>query len=318
MTRSPRALLSLAALALSACTGAPSHRVTWRETWEMLVLTSRGQVLDARVTVGNTGLLRGQGHVRLDRWMDGAAPLAYRRLWSPAEAGVYPDRDRVRLGTDRLEMERHAWTLELHSDVTNAVVHLAPTDTLAVAPSPMMTATGQWTSAVTVAAGRASGWVEAGERGGQIDGRGVLLYRGGDGLPRGPRRTVVLLGAGVSVGLEEHGGGTLAWAHLEGEELDPTGARLVQAGGGWMLDFPAADLVVQLQGRTVRGVTALYPDLLLPGRLGLGLLGQRTERSVQALQGTLVRPSGTVIAPGVLVQVSSESERIDLPRRRRK
>lgn len=317
--RSPlRSVLAMAAgLALAACGSAPSQRVTWRESWEWLILTSRGQIVDARVTVGNTGLLRGQGHVRLNRWMEDGAPIVYRRLWAPGQTAVFPDRSRVRLGGDRMEMERLKWTLELHSDTTNAVVHLAPTDTLKVPPSPTLTPTGQWTTLASVAAGRASGWVEAGERGGQIDGRGVLLYRAGDGMVRGPRRTLVLLGAGVSVGIDTQGAHTLAWAHVDGEALDPSGARLASTAGGWMAEFPAAELVIELRGREPQGSDALNPDEMFVGTLGRRLLGQPATRTVQAVQATLARPGGTLVAPGMLVQVAEDGDRITLPVRRR-
>ncbi len=249
--------------------------------------------------------------------MEEGAPILYRRLWAPGQTAVFPDRTRVRLGGDRMEMERLKWTLELHSETTNAVVHLAPTDTLEVKPAPTLTPTGQWTTAASVAAGRASGWVEAGERGGQIDGRGVLLYRAGDGMVRGPRQTLLLMGADVSVGLDTQGEHTLAWVHLDGEELDATGARLAETRQGWMAEFPAADLVVELQGRSPQGNDALNPDEMVVGQLGRRVLGQPATRTVQAVQATLSRPGGTTVAPGVLVQVAEEADRIVLPVRRR-
>ena len=316
-TRFRAALAAGGLLFASACSSAPSQRVTWRESWEWLILTSRGQIVDARVTVGNTGLLRGQGHVRLNRWMEEGAPIVYRRLWAPGQTAVFPDRTRVRLGSDRMEMERLKWTLELHSDTTNAVVHLAPTDTLEVKPSPTLTTTGQWTTAASIAAGRASGWVEAGERGGQVDGRGVLLYRAGDGMVSGPRQTLVLMGADVSVGLDTQGDHTLAWVHLDGEELDATGARLAQTRDGWMAEFPRANLVIDLRGRNPQGSDPLNPDEMFVGQLGRQFLGQPATRTIQAVQATLSRPGGTTVAPGLLVQVAEEADRIALPVRRR-
>lgn len=304
-------------LLVVGCTAAPSDRLTWRETWELIVLTGNGQIVDSRVTVGNTGLLRGQGHLRLDRWADGASPIHHHRVSAPGETGVWPERERVRLGADLLDLERHTWTLRVQSDDVNGVVHLAPTGSLKVAPAVAMTATGQWSMTASVPAGRASGWVEAGKRGGQVDGRGFLLYHGGDGMPRGPRRALLVQGGDLSIGLEEHGDLTLAWAHVGGEALDTEGARLVEVDGGWAAELPAAETTISLVGRKVGGTTAVHGGMLGPERLGPAALGQRGLRTVQAVQATVVRPGSTQIVPGVLLQVSDEEE-ITRARGRRK
>ena len=312
-----RCVLAMVALTTVGCTAAPSDRLTWRESWELIVLTGGGQVVDARMTVGNTGLLRGQGHLRLDRWAEGTSPIHHHRRAAPGETGVWPERERVRMGADLLDLERHTWTLRVHSDDAQGVIHLAPTDALKVAPAVGMTPTGQWSMTASVPTGRASGWVEAGKRGGQVDGRGFLLYRGGDGMPRGARRTLLLQGGDLSVGLEEHGDLTLAWLHTGGAALDTTGARLVETREGWVASFPEAEATVTLVGRDVGGSTPVRTDLMGPERLAPWALGQRSTRTVQAVQGTVVRPGSTQIVPGVLIQVTDDGEQARVRRRRR-
>ena len=66
----------------------------------------------------------------------------------------------------------------------------------------------------------------------------------------------------------------------------------------------------------------------LPGTAGLlwlrsqpaeepAVLAQPATRTIQAVQATLSRPGGTTVAPGLLVQVAEEADRIALPVRRR-
>lgn len=316
MIRRAALVLSLSQ-SLAGCTAAPSDRLTWRETWELIILTGSGQIVDARMTVGNTGLLRGQGHLRLDRWADGTSPIHHHRRAAPGETGVWPERERVRMGADLLDLERHTWTLRVQSDDAQAVIHLAPTEGLKVAPAVGMTATGQWSMTASVPTGRASGWVEAGKRGGEVDGRGFLLYHGGDGMPRGPRRSLLLQGGDLSVGLEEHGDLNLAWLHTGGVALDATGARLAETREGWMASFPEAETTITLVGRDVGGSSLVRTDLVGPEHVGPWALGQRDTRTVQAVQATVTRPGSTQIVPGVLIQVTDEGEQARVRRRRR-
>ena len=305
-----RAIGALPLLWTTACAGPPTGRLTWRESWEFISLTSRGHVVDGRVTVGNTGVLRGQGHLRLDRWMESGAPIRYHRTSAPGETGVFPDRERVRIGDDLLDLERHTWSLNVNADEANAVLHLAPTSRLKVPPVSALVGPGQWTVTASVPAGRTTGWIEAGERGGNLEGRGTLLYRGGDGLPRGPRRTLILQGGDASIGFDSHGSMTLAWVHLDGQALNAQGADLVETQDGWMLNLPGADVTALLTRRPVAGEAPLHPDASPLDTLGMSMLGMGSIRSVQALQASVVRPGSTQVVPGVLIQVAEEDEHI--------
>ena len=42
-----------------------------------LILTEDGGMVDARITVGNTGLLRNQGHLRANRWSSIDSPILF-------------------------------------------------------------------------------------------------------------------------------------------------------------------------------------------------------------------------------------------------
>ncbi len=318
MIRVARWLCAMLGLGLTACAAQPEDRLTWRESWELILITGKGQIVDARVAVGNTGLLKGQGHLRFDRWVEGGAAINFGTRSAPSQTGVWAERERVRIGGDLLDLERQNWTLRVQSDEANAVVHLAPTSSLQVTPATAPAPGGRWTVAATLSDGRATGWVEAGERGGAIDGRGVLLYRGGDGVLQGPRRTLILQGGDASIGYDGQGDFILAWLHLDGQALDASGAGLVETSDGWMLSFPAADVTVALRGRNVGGVTDIRSDALPPGKLILQAARQPLSRSVQAVQGTVVGPGNTQILPGALVQVADEAERIHIPLRPQK
>lgn len=219
-------------LALGGCGGGqPSDALRWSERWEMLAVLEEGGVLDARVWVGNTDLLRGEGHARFDRWVNGETPMLAALDAPPPAVALAEDRSALHLmdrgGIERLEGGE--WRFTLSEDLVNASATLRPS-----APTPpaasLVVGGGQWSEEALVAGGSLLGWVEAPPRGGLLRGRGVLLHRGGDGWPEGPRSLVILLGDQLSVGVDNQGDWTYAWASWRGEPLDASAARLTPGG----------------------------------------------------------------------------------------
>jgi hypothetical protein len=311
-------LLALAALV--GCRATPEQRPLWRESWELIAPTDDGGLLDARVTVGNTGVLAGQGHLRLDRWRGDDSPVNFARMASPDESGVWPERDRVRVGPDRLGVERRGWTLRVNDDEASAVVHLETTG----GPSPEQVSTevqgGTWTMSVPLASGEVAGWLEAGSRGGALGGQGVLTWRGGDGLPGWPRRAVYIIGGGeTSVGLDEHGGARMAWGRVGGRDLVMDDAALKTGPDGELvLDLrPAEDIAFTLVPRTTGGTTDPFERLSTVEKQALRALGGPPVRRVQLLQARVLGTPTALRVPAVLVEVAAPENLLDIEPRRR-
>ena len=270
----------LVAILAAGCAGPPTDALTWREGWELLALTEDGGVLDARVVVGNTGLLRGQGRMALDRWTDGEAPILFSRTGAPLEVAVAEDRGGATVSTDWLGGSAIGWTARVSSDVASASLQVAPGGPTPKAAA-WMAGDGQWTLTADITDGALVGWVEAGARGGMLAGRAVALHWGGDGWPTLPREALFAIGRDVTVGYDRHGGGALAWARVGGRDLDVSTAQLrAEPDGPVVLDLrPAADLVVTMRRRKPAGRTDPLDHLLGPERwLARGLAGAGARR----------------------------------------
>ena len=314
-----RPLLPVAVL-LVGCRSAPSERPLWREHWELIACTDDGGLLDARVTVGNTGVLEGQGRVRLDRWRADDSPLNFARVAGPDESGVWPERDRVRVGPDRLGMERRGWTLRINDDEATAVAHLEANG----APTPEQQAFpvrgGTWTLSVPMASGEITGWLEAGSRGGALGGTGLLTWRGGDGVPDWPRRAVYILGGPeTSVGYDTHGSARMVWGRVGGRDLVMDDATLKTGPDGeLLLDLrPSEDVAFTLTARKTGGSTDPFSGLGALEQQALRLAGGPPVRRVQRLQARAVGLGDPLLVPAVLVEVAPPESLLDIEPRRR-
>lgn len=316
-----RTLRALTALGLLiSCSPEAARRPTWRESWELLACTDDGGLLDARVSISNTGVLAGQGHVRLDRWRGDDSPVNFARVAAPDQSGVWPDRDRVRVGPDRLSVERRGWTLRIHDDEASAVVHLEATGGPAPADTRIAAGGGQWTQSVPLSAASVSGWLEAGSRGGALGGHGLLTWRGGDGAPDWPRRSIHILGGPeTTIGFEQHGEARMAWGRLEGRDLVMDDAQLaVDTDGTLALDLrPAEDIVVRLAVRRTGGTTEPHAGLSTIERQALRALGGPPLRRVHLLQARFEGPGTSIRVPGALVEVAAPEDLLDVTPRRR-
>ena len=70
---------------LLACAGAPQDALTWREGMEFLAVLDGQGILDARITTGNTGFLRGQTRMRVDRWSAEGDPILFSQHAAPEQ-----------------------------------------------------------------------------------------------------------------------------------------------------------------------------------------------------------------------------------------
>ena len=203
-------MLSIGIMLLQACIGPPDQALNWRKQWELLILTEDGGMVDARISVGNTGILRRQGHLRANRWAAKDTPILFSLDGGPGDVDISDMHDAVRVGSTLLGRYETGdnWTLRISDDSANAIIHVDPGGP----DAPMSTALedhGQWTITAPITHGKAHGWFTAGRRGGMFEGRAIAIQRGGDGQP-GPRTAAFVLGDGVSIGLDAHEGQRLA------------------------------------------------------------------------------------------------------------
>jgi len=288
------------------CAGSPTEALSWREQWELFVLTEDGSLIEGRVAVGNTGLYRGQGHFRANRWMDGTTPIQFSMDGGPADVDVGDDHASVRVGSALLgqyEAGPH-WTLRLAHEEANAIIHVDPGGPAV----PMVTeinAWGQWTAAAPIAHGSAHGWFTAGRRGGKFEGRAIALHRGGDGVIGQTRTAIAVVAEGVSIGLDAQGESQLAWARIGDREAALSSLALTAGPGrSQVLDFrPDSDLVVTVEPTAVGGESNGYETLFGWERAAALASGLIANRSVHRARATVAFEGETFTAAAVVLNV---------------
>jgi len=279
----------LLSLLLSCSDGnTPTDALTWREQWEIIVLTEDGGLIEGTASVGNTGMFKGAGHFRARRWFKGDSPIVFEMDGGAADVDVGKTHDSVRIGSaliGRFEDGDH-WSLRFSHEEANAIIRIDPGGP----PPPMATGlsnSGQWTVTSPISNGRTHGWFTAARRGGIFEGQSVALHRGGDGQPRGGRETAVILGREVSLGLDIQGEQRLIWARVGDKDLPLDTVELtIQTDGSARIDFrPTLDLVIPIVPTRVGGTIDAFAHLSPPEQAlasTLGLSGQRRVRRGQA------------------------------------
>ena len=300
----------LALIALLACGHRPEERVTWRERWEILGLPEDGGVVDVVASVGNTDLLRGQGHLHMDFWPASSSPVLLGRDTAPMATQWTPERDSVVLGTDRLARQKDgAWMARFSDLEANSRVTVRP-DGDALPPATWSVGGGQWGVEVLAPGGALAGWTEAGKQGGSLVGRAVVLHRGGDGLPRGERVTVVLEGRGVSAGLDREAGGGVAWA--QGRALAQDDIKLqMDLQGRTTVDFrPQVDLWAALRLREAGGLREPSSTLLGPERWLYTTLGLEPPRALRRALAEVHVGADTWDVPALILLEGPDAARL--------
>ncbi len=248
--------LALAAcgVALAACAGAPSDRLTWRESWNMVIMDEGGLLINAKLTRSNTGLLRGQGHLDVTVFPPHESAVVLRRTAPPQAVTADPGTGALGMLQDRLEQDQDGWTLNVREgrDALDATLHLAPSAP-EIAPSTLVSGQHQWLLGVPVPHGQATGAWRAGEQGGLIRGQGVLIRQSTDTWPgvEPAHSSLYLITPQRSIGVEQVGDRSVAWV------ADSTGVRT------------GASATIQRHGRQLE--LSLLPDLPITAQVRIGV-----------------------------------------------
>ncbi len=293
------------AMLLLACAGAPQDSLTWREGMELLAVLDGQGVLDARITVGNTGTLRGQARMRIDRWSAEGDPILFSQHGAPEQ--VTRSADGITMQEDGISSIGGQWSLRVVDEVLNGLVEVQPL-TADRPESGWLEDGKQWTVAAQVPMGRLSGWLSAGERGGPVRGVGVLLHRGGDGVPSLPRAAAFVLDDRVSLGLDTHGRGALAWAIIDGRSVPVDDLTADLTARRPTLSLPSADLKVTLHPWRWDGWSNPMEHLMgIEALLGGMILG-RPMRRVRAVRADIILGGEALTGQGILLDVQSASQ----------
>lgn len=291
---------------LIACASTPLNSLAWRESWEVLVATEDGGLIDARGTVGNSGMRRGEGQIHIDRWSTNETPIFYSVGNGPNDVDISDAHDAIRVGTSllgRFEADEH-WTVRAASPNANAIIRVNPGG---VVP-PMSTGivgNGQWTLSAPITHGPTHGWFTAGKRGGMLQGRAIVLHRGGDGQPTGPRRGVYILSEAATIGVDEQGDLRLSWANINGQDFDLSQAEVVRSSDGSVrMDLrPSADFWFEVIPTSPLWPTDGHLHLAAPEKWAAEVMGRGAQRQVARGQATIHVAGRIIKSAAILVMV---------------
>ncbi|MFH1464565.1 MAG: hypothetical protein ABIO70_09265 [Pseudomonadota bacterium] len=202
------------ALLLAGCAAAPSARLTWRETWELVAATDDGLLIEASVSQANTGLLRGQADLQVTIFPPRESAVVLHRTVPPQLVRFEPDRGELRLDQDHLDRSNGTWTLDIREgrEALDATLHLAP-GLPELPPTTLVEGARQWQLGAPVPLGEITGAWRAGEQGGLLRGEGMLVRQSSDTWPgvRPPRTEVYLFGMHHTLAVRTVGDAALCW-----------------------------------------------------------------------------------------------------------
>ena len=211
-------------LLATACGRNPSEQLSWQETWEIVAITDDAYFLDAAMTVTNSGLLRGQGHVVVNLLRAGDSPIPLHSSIAPSAVDLHPRGDYLRMGSNTLDVERSGWTMSVREgeSALDATIHLSA-DTLpripgsqaipSVPPTTLVDGARQWVVGSPVPLATLNGAWRSGDRGGIFQGAGMAIHRAGDIWPldRHKRFSFYACDQSWSIGIEQIGEHAVTW-----------------------------------------------------------------------------------------------------------
>ncbi|MFT5683212.1 MAG: hypothetical protein ACI8RZ_004141 [Myxococcota bacterium] len=290
---------------LLACVGAPQDALTWREGVELLGVIGGQGVIDARITVGNTGTLRGQARMRVDRWSAQGDPILFSQHAAPQQ--VIRTADGITMMEDGLSLVDGLWGLRVVDETLNGRIEVQPAGEHRPETA-WLEDERQWTVAAEVPMGRLSGWLSAGERGGAVRGVGVVLHRGGDGVPALPRTAAFVLDERVNIGIDRHGAGVLRWAIIDGQSVPVDDLTVDLSAAHPTLTLPSANLQITLHPWRWDGWSNPMDHLMgIEALLGGVVLG-RPMRRVRAARAEIVLRGESLSGPAILLDVMPASQ----------
>ena len=154
--------------------------------------------------------------------------------------------------------------------------------------------------------GQLQGFIRSGPRETLVNAHAVLFHRHGSASPttrQTPRRTVLLLGEGVSIGFDQNASQTLTWSTIDGVSFSTESAKLsVNDRGVYELDFsPAADVVVRFFPRQPRLTSNLWEHFSTAEQIGVWPVMASPHRQVVGAQGKIRLGSQTRKLRGVII-----------------
>jgi len=288
-------------LLLLAC-GTGQDSLTWQESWEVLAIQDDRSLLDARLTRSNTGLVRGQGHVRLDQIAPREVPIIYGRDALPSET---LDVGAISIGPDQLVQSEDTWELTIRSEEVDVRITMESNSTY---DSPPPAHRPGWEIEAPVTHATVQGFIRSGSRSSLVQGRGVILHRKGPsppGLKGTHRLSAFVLDKDLSLGIDQTGADALSWAHGKGRNWNADTALVRRLEDGIVeMDYrPGAPILARLLPALPHSRRHPLDHLSGLEQWLLGLLRGQAERKIRGATAEIVIEDTVYKATGMILVV---------------
>jgi hypothetical protein len=285
----------LALLLTLACARRPEDSLFYEETWEAFVLAPTG-VIDVAARVSNRGLRRGLAsmHARVTR-PEGAMELLSEGPTTTVH--VAEDHETLHLAGGSIGndgMGAGSWRV-MGSELS--VVSFAIQDRLHVAAphAAWLDRGGAFRIEVPIAEGHAIGTTWADNT--LMSGTAVTVHRGGDALPRTPRRFLWAQGVGLSIGYDGEGRGEAAWIVKDGALVEADDAAITAwADPEIVLEIPSQRIVATFRPTSASAPEPIDWNSLRAERWLLSFAGIPTTRDLRAADA-MISLDGANAAP---------------------
>lgn len=187
---------------------------THRESLEIIALLENGQVFEARFTKGDTGLFKGQGHLRINKWLHRNSNMAFHIDTPPVVSEI--SSSGADLWGHRLyrstENDTPFWQLHVRSEEYNVSAQLQTQNT-----QPRIMEHNDWTVNVVSPHAKIIGWMSAAGRSSMLKGDAVLFHRYGDDLLTSDRHLLLAFDSNNHFGLEDSNMLSQSWGQVDGK-----------------------------------------------------------------------------------------------------
>ena len=196
---------------------------THRETLEVIALLESGQVFEARFIKGDTGLFKGQGHLRINKWLHRNSNMAFYIDTPPVVSDITPTS--ADLWGHRLyktsEADAPFWQLHVRSEEYNVSAQIqTPTQEI-------QTLEGEdWTVNILSPHAQMIGWMSAAGRSAMLKGEVALFHRSGEGLLQSDRHLLLAFDSHNHFGLEDSNLISQSWGTIDGQSYHSQNIQL--------------------------------------------------------------------------------------------
>ena len=184
---------------------------TYKESLELVCLLDNGQSFEARFTKGDTGLYKGQAHLRANRWSTQGTPMSFHLDIPPPVSEI--SKDGANFWGQRLYVENDIWQLYIRSEEYNVSGQFPK------ANSEINVHAEQWDFSVLQSNGTIMGWSSAMGRSGMLKGNCALFRRYGTARLQDERHTILAFGTENHIGIEYNSLMQQSWGTIKGQNI---------------------------------------------------------------------------------------------------